>query len=162
MAARLGNKEKFYIRTVYTDTSTTPSTTAYHFAWLGCETANSLNRTAEAVECSDKSSNWAKFIAGKLGATIEATAYADNEDEQQAALLDALHTGLKVWVFTGQAEPSESDAEDDEIIEGDLMQGVVTAVSDTNDFGAVASRNFSLTVDGEVTHYDEEEPEVEE
>lgn len=159
MAVRLGNKEKFFIRSVYRDTTHIPPTTANHYNWLGCETANSLNRTAEAIECSDKSMDWAQFIAGKRGATIEATAYADNDDQRQVDLLEALHTGQKVWVLIGQVESSTAIDESDEILGGDLMQGVVTAVSDTNDFGAVASRTFSLTVDGTVTHYDEEEDE---
>jgi hypothetical protein len=159
MAVRLGNKEKFYIRQVYRDISHMPVITAYHYVWLGCETANSINRTQEAVECSDKSSDWAQFIAGKRGGTIEATAYADNEDERQVELLEALANGTKVWVLIGQASPSGSISSDDEIIGGDLMQGVISGISDTNDFGAVASRTFNLTVDGEIQHTDEEEEE---
>jgi hypothetical protein len=160
--ARLGNITKFYIRTVYTDSPTEPTVTAYHYGWLGCETANSLNRTQEAVECSDKSDTWARFIPGKLGGTVEATAYADNSDGRQAALLDGLHTGQKVWVLTGVREASAAVDESDEIQEGDLMQGVITAISDTNDFGAVASRTFSMTVDGEIEHTDPEDQEEEE
>lgn len=158
MAARLGNTTKFYIRTSHT--SGTPPTTAYHYGWLGCETANSLNRTQEAVECSDKSDTWARFIAGKRGGTIEATAYADNDDAQQAALLDALHNGAKVWVLVGVSESSMAIDESDEILEGDLMRGVITGISDTNDFGAVASRTFSLTLDGDIDHTEPAEPEA--
>lgn len=156
--ARLGNTTKFYIRTSHT--SGTPPTTAYHYGWLGCETANSLNRTQEAVECSDKSDTWARFIAGKRGGTIEATAYADNGDDHQAALLDALHNGAKVWVLVGVRESSLSIDQSDEILEGDLMRGVITGISDTNDFGAVASRTFSLTLDGEIDHTEPEDEQA--
>ena len=156
--ARLGNITKFYIRTSHT--SGTPPTTAYHYGWLGCETANSLNRTQEAVECSDKSDTWARFIAGKRGGTIEATAYADNGDDHQAALLDALHNGAKVWVLVGVRESSLSIDQSDEILEGDLMRGVITGISDTNDFGAVASRTFSLTLDGEIDHTEPEDEQA--
>ncbi len=156
--ARLGNTTKFYIRTSHT--SGTPPTTAYHYGWLGCETANSLNRTQEAVECSDKSDTWARFIAGKRGGTIEATAYADNGDDNQAALLDALHNGAKVWVLVGVSESSTAIDQSDEILEGDLMRGVITGISDTNDFGAVASRTFSLTLDGEIDNTEPAEPEA--
>lgn len=155
--ARLGNITKFYIRSAHT--SGTPPTTAYHYTWLGCETANSLNRTQEAVECSDKSDTWARFIAGKRGGTIEATAYADNDDTQQAGLLDSLHNGTKVWVLIGISESSMAIDESDEIVEGDLMRGVITAISDTNDFGACASRQFSLTLDGEIDHTEPEDEE---
>lgn len=155
--ARLGNITKFYIRSVYTDSPTEPTVTAYHYGWLGCETANSLNRTQEAVECSDKSDTWARFIAGKRGGTIEATAYADNDDPHQAGLLEALHNGTKVWVLIGISESSMAIDEDDEILEGDLMRGVITAISDTNDFGACASRTFSLTLDEDIDHTEPEE-----
>lgn len=157
--ARLGNTTKFYIRSVYTDSPTQPTVTAYHYGWLGCETANSLNRTQEAVECSDKSDTWARFIAGKRGGTIEATAYADNDDTRQAGLLEALHNGTKVWVLIGIRESSLAIDEDDEIVEGDLMRGVITAISDTNDFGACASRTFSLTLDEDIDHTEPEEDE---
>ena len=156
--ARLGNITKFYIRSVYTSTGT-PPVRAYHYSWLGCETANSLNRTAEAVECSDKSDDWAKYIAGKRGATIEATAYADNDDERQVELLEGLHNGTKVWVLVGQIESSMAIDVSDTIVEGDLMQGVISGVSDTNDFGSVASRTFSLTIDGSITHTNPPEEE---
>jgi len=160
--AQLGNLTKFFIRSVYRDISHTPAITAYHYDWLGCETANSLNRTAEAVECSDKSDDWAKYIAGKRGATIEATAYADNDDERQVALLEGLHNGTKVWVLVGQRESAMAIDTSDTIVEGDLMQGVITGISDTNDFGAVASRTFSLTIDGSITHTDPPEEDEEE
>lgn len=165
MAVRLGNKEKFYIRTV-SRVQPTPggsyvNVTKYN--WLGCETANSLGRTQEAVECSDKSNDWAKYIAGKRGGTIEATAYIEAEGSftgvQQRALLDSLHNGQKVWIFIGQKATGTGIFDDDTITEGDLMQGVISGISDTNDFGAVASRTFNLTVDGEIQHFDEEEEE---
>ena len=37
--------------------------------------------------------------------------------------------------------------------EGDVFEAIVNAVSDTNDNGAVATRNLSLTANGAVTHY---------
>jgi len=145
--AQLGNTTKFYIRSIITGDYV-------RFGWLGCETANSLNRTAEALECSDKSDVWARYIAGKRGATIEATVYADNTDDQQVELLDRLSAGTKVWVLIGQMTPHQTANSSDTIDEGDLVRGVITGISDTNDFGAVATRTFNLTVDDEVTHTD--------
>ena len=161
MAAGLGNNQKFYIRNMYRDTSHVPAVTAYHFNWLGCETANSVNRTQEAVECSDKSSNWAQFLAGKRGGTVEATAYADNDDEQQVELLNALHQGMRLWVLSGERTSSMSIDEDDEITNGELMQGIITGISDTNDFGSCSTRQFTLQVHGEISHYPELEEEEE-
>ena len=56
MAAKLGNTVKCYIGSGHT--------------WLAGEQSNSVNRTQEAIEVSDKSTDWAQYIPGKKGATI--------------------------------------------------------------------------------------------
>lgn len=139
MAAILGNKNKFYVKI---GTATT-------YTWLTGEQSNSVNRTQEAIEVSDKSTDWAQFIGGKKGATIDATIFADNSDSAQQEILKGLYNGQKVQFFVGQlgtgTNPSPTD--------GDVGTAVVTAIGDTNDFGAVSTRSVSLTVDGALTHY---------
>lgn len=134
MSAILGNLNKFYLRS------------GSSYTWLTGEQSNSVNRTQEAIEVSDKSTVWAQFIGGKKGATIEATLFADNSDSSQAALLAALAAGDDVEVFVGQLSSSTPSS-------GDAGSCVITAISDTNDFGAVSTRNVSLTVNGALTHY---------
>lgn len=134
--ATLGNNIKAYVRATQNNTSLD------EYTWLGGEQSNSLNRTAEAVETSDKSSNWAQFIAGKRGATIEVTVFADPEDEAQEASIAALVEGARVEYAIGSVE-------DDAIEFGDFGYAIVTAVSDTNDSNAVASRTISLTATGQ-------------
>lgn len=133
MAKALGNSKKAYIKV----------STSY--TWLGGEQSNSLNRTAEAVEVSDKSTDWAQFIAGKRGATVEITVFADAADAAQNAAITALAAGTVVDWAIGTISGSSVSA-------GDYGQAIITAISDTNDFGAVASRTISLTVTGAVTH----------
>lgn len=133
MAKALGNSKKAYIKV----------STSY--TWLGGEQSNSLNRTAEAVEVSDKSTDWAQFIAGKKGATVEITVFADAADAAQNAAITALAAGTVVDWAIGTISGSSVSA-------GDYGQAIITAISDTNDFGAVASRTISLTVTGAVTH----------
>ena len=139
MAAILGNKNKFYLKIGNATT----------YTWLTGEQSNSVNRTQEAIEVSDKSTDWAQFIGGKKGATIEATVFADNSDSAQQEVLKGLYNGQKVKFFVGQlgtgATPTPSD--------GEVGEAIVTAIGDTNDFGAVSSRSISLTVDGALTHY---------
>lgn len=139
MAAILGNKNRFYVKIG----------TAESYTWLVGEQSNSVNRTQEAVETSDKSTDWAQFIGGKKGATIEATLFADNSEAGQQEVLKALHNGTNLKFFVGQlgtgANPTPSD--------GEVGEAVVTAIGDTNDFGAVSTRNLSLTVTGALTHY---------
>ncbi len=136
--AVLGNTRKAYIALGTTGTPTT---------WLSGEQTNSFNRTAEAIEVSDKSTQWAQFISGKKGATAEVTVYTDDTASgPQYNAIKALHTGANVRVFIGVLNGSAAS-------QGDVFTAIVTAVSDTNDNGAVASRSISLTATGEVTHY---------
>lgn len=138
--AELGN-----IRRVYIVAGTAQSPT---YTWLTGEQTNSFNRTAEALEYSDKSTTWAQFLSGKRGATAEVTVYADDANAQQHAALAALHNGTTVKVFIGTLSTGTNPAP----TAGDLFEAIVTAISDTNDNGAVASRSLSLTATGAVTH----------
>lgn len=139
MAAKLGNVNKFYVKV--------GSATSY--TWLTGEQSNNVNRTQEAIEVSDKSTDWAQFIGGKKGATIEATIFADNSDSAQQEVLKGLYNGQKVQFFVGQLGTGTNPTPTD----GEVGTAVVTAINDTNDFGAVSTRNASLTVDGALTHY---------
>lgn len=136
--AVLGNTRKAYITI---GSSGTPTT------WLAGEQSNNFNRTAEAIEVSDKSTVWAQFITGKRGATAEITVYTDDTSAgPQYNAIKALHTGATVRVFIGVLSGNAAS-------QGDVFTAIVNAVSDTNDTGAVASRTISLTATGEVTHY---------
>ena len=135
MSKVLGNTRKAYIRVKAADT----------YVWLAGEQSNSVNRTAEAIEVSDKSSEWAEFISGKKGATIEVTVYVDDNDSAQSAALSALIEGAEVYWAVGVVSNGD-------VTSGDCGKAIITAVNDTNDFGAVASRSISMTATGEVTH----------
>ena len=136
--AVLGSTRKAYITL---GSSGTPTT------WLSGEQTNNFNRTSEAIEVSDKSTTWAQFISGKRGATAEITVYTDDTSAgPQYNAIKALHTGVTVRVFIGVLNGSAAS-------QGDVFTAIVTAVSDTNDNGSVATRTISLTATGEVTHY---------
>ena len=132
--AQLGNVNKFYIKV------------SSSWTWLTGEQNNSFNRTAEAIEVSDKSTDWAQFIAGKKGATAEVTIFADNSNAAQKNVLASFNSGAEVDIFIGTLSGSIPSS-------GDAAKAIITAVNDTNDFGAVSTRSISLTVSGAVTHY---------
>lgn len=141
--AKLGNKRKFYLVVSESGNSTT-------YTWLAGEQTNSLNRTADAIEVSDKETDWKKFIYGTKGATAEVTVFTDDESTSpQKAFLKALHEGQTVKCFCGELNTGNTPSPS----EGDAFDAIVNAISDTNDNGAVATRNLSLTVTDEVTHY---------
>lgn len=154
MAAHLGNTLKAYICSGVDDI-----TNPQDVKWLGCETSNNLNRTQEAIECSDKGSNWAKFLTGKRAGTFEVTVYADNGDPGQVEAINGLHTGEKVHFAIGIIS-------DDAFSDSEFCDCIVTSVSDTNDFGSVSTRTISLQSTNYIGHNpeweeDEEEDEVE-
>lgn len=138
--AQLGNTRRVYIVT---------GSSSKTYTWLSGEQNNSFNRTAEAIEDSDKSTEWAQFLSGKKGATAEVTVYTNDNDAQQKAALAALEAGTPVSVFIGTLSSGSSPAPS----EGDAFKAIITAINDTNDNGAVASRSLSLTATGAVTHY---------
>ena len=135
--AKAGRKVKAYVGVTASNSTT--------YNWLTGEQSNSLNKTQAQLEVTDKSSDWQKFEAGIKGATAEITLFVDNTDTQQKALLNSLHNGVKVPIFIGELE---SNAPAD----GDTFMALVTAISDTNEVGGVATRTVSLVADGEVTH----------
>ena len=139
--AELGIKRKFYL---------VAGSSAATYTWLAGEQTNSFNLTADAIEVSDKETEWKKFIYGTKGATAEVTVYTDDASSSpQKDFLKALHQGQTVRCFVGKLGTGQSPTPS----EGDVFEAIVNAVSDTSDNGAVATRNLSLTANGAVTHY---------
>lgn len=139
--AKLGNVRKFYLTT---------GKTGGTFTWLKGEQNNSFNRSAEAIEVSDKSNDWAQFISGKKGATASVTVFTDDTaTEPQHKMISSLHNGQPVYGFIGELSGDTSSTP----TEGDLFEAIITGISDTNDYGAVASRSMDLTITGAPAHY---------
>lgn len=140
--AKMGNVRRFYL-TADTKGSIAGATPV----WLAGEQTNSLNRTQDTLEYSDKASgNWKKFLAGMKSATADVTVYADDNDAQQKKMLDAFQAGHSVFCFVGEVTGSDSLTASS----GDAFEAVITAINDTNNQNEVASRQISLQVTGEM------------
>lgn len=138
--AELGNSRRVYIITGDGDTYTV----------LKGEQSNSVNRSAESIDVSDKDTGaWGSTMPGKKSFTLDVTVYADNSDEQQKAMLNAFYTDQTVKVFVGKL------GEDNTPAEGELFDAAILSISDTNDAGAVATRAMSLASKGAPTLYPE-------
>lgn len=138
--ATVGNDRKFYF------CSASGSNVSYD--WLAGEQSNSFNRSAEAIEVTDKSTKWAQFLSGKKSATGDVTVILDDTaSTKQRAMLDAFSDGDKVTCFVGVLGAGSTPSE------GDVFDAIITACNDTNNQGEVASRSFSLQVTGAPTHY---------
>lgn len=136
--AELGNTRRVYIVTGDGNT----------YNVLKGEQNNSVNRSAESIDISDKDSGaWGSTMPGKKSFTLDVTVYADNTDEQQKAILKAFYTDQTVKVFVGKLGEGNTPAE------GEAFDAVITSISDTNDAGAVATRSMSLASKGAPTLY---------
>lgn len=136
--AELGNTRRVYIVAGSGNTYTA----------LKGEQSNSVNRSAESIDISDKDTGaWGSTMAGRKSLTVDVTVYADNTDEQQKAMLDAFYKDQTVKVFIGKLGSDSTPAE------GEMFDAVITSISDTNDAGAVATRAMSLASKGEPTIY---------
>lgn len=134
--AELGNTRRVYIVTGDGNTYTA----------LKGEQSNSVNRSAESIDISDKDTgSWGSTMAGRKSLTVEVTVYADNTE--QKAFLDAFYQDQTVKVFIGKLSTNNTPAE------GEMFDAVITSISDTNDAGAVATRAMSLASKGEPTVY---------
>ena len=138
--AELGNTRRVYIVTGSGDTYTV----------LKGEQSNSVNRSAESIDVSDKDTGaWGSTMPGKKSFTLDVTVYADNTDEQQKALLSAFYKDQTVKVFVGKLGEGNTPAE------GELFDASILSIGDTNDAGAVATRAMSLASKGAPTLYPE-------
>lgn len=134
-----GNARKFYLS----------ASGGASYTWLEGEQSNSLSRSAETLDISDKDGDWAESVPGRKSATAEVTIHLDDTaSAAQHDMLTALHNGQTVYCFIGTltgTTPAPSV--------GDFFEAVITAINDTNDKDAVASRQISLQVTGAITHY---------
>jgi predicted secreted protein len=134
--AELGNTRRVYIITGDGNTYTA----------LKGEQSNSVNRSAESIDISDKDTgSWGSTMAGKKSLTVDVTVYADNTE--QKVFLDAFYKDQTVKVFIGKLGDGNTP------VEGEAFDAVITSISDTNDAGAVATRSMSLASKGAPTVY---------
>ena len=139
--AELGNSRRVYI--------VTGSGSSYTV--LKGEQSNSVNRSAESIDISDKDSGaWGSTMPGKKSFTLDVTVYADNSDAQQKQMLQAFYTDQTVKVFVGKVGSNDTPTE------GEAFDAVIVSISDTNDAGAVATRSLSLASKGAPTLYPEQ------
>ena len=134
--AELGNTRRVYIITG----------DGGNYTALKGEQSNSVNRSAESIDISDKDTgSWGSTLAGKKSLTVDVTVYADNTE--QKVFLDAFYKDQTVKVFIGKLGDGNTP------VEGEAFDAVITSISDTNDAGAVATRSMSLASKGAPTVY---------
>jgi predicted secreted protein len=134
MAVKAGNK-----RRVYLTTGTSQETDT----WIAGEQSNSVNYTNNALDASDKSTEWDKFISGNKSWTASATFNLDNSaSQQQKALLQALVNGAEVKIFIGEIGSGNGR------VEGMAGTAIITAISETAERNGIITREVTFTGSG--------------
>lgn len=135
MGAKLGNANRLYLK----------STSSY--VWVGGEQNNTNNRTAEAINTSDKSSEYNTYISGSKDGNISATIFQDDSNDAQKAAFAAFKAGDVVDWFVGEIGENNLPRS------GEAGKGIITSISDTNNRGEVASRSLEIQKSGAPTFY---------
>ena len=133
MAVKSGNKRRVYLTTGSGNTRT----------WIVGEQSNSIDYTNNALDASDKSTEWDQFISGNKNWTATATFNLDNASTaQQKTLLQSLISGAAVSIFIGELGSGNA------IAEGMAGTAIITAISETAERNGIITREITFTGSG--------------
>jgi predicted secreted protein len=133
MAVKSGNKRRVYLTTGSGNTRT----------WIAGEQSNSIDYTNNALDASDKSTEWDQFISGNKNWTATATFNLDNAaSSQQKTLLQSLMNGDAVSIFIGELGSGSA------IAEGMAGTAIITSISETAERNGIITREITFTGSG--------------
>ena len=136
MAVKSGNKRRVYLTTGSGNTRT----------WIAGEQSNSIDYTNNALDASDKSTEWDQFISGNRNWTATATFNLDNAaSSQQKTLLQSLISGAAVSIFIGELGSGNA------IAEGMAGSAIITSISETAERNGIITREITFTGSGAPT-----------
>ena len=137
MAVKSGNKRRVYLTTGSGSGTNT---------WIAGEQSNSVDFTNNAIDASDKSTEWDQFISGNKSWTVSATFNLDNSStQQQKVLLQSLISGASVRIFVGELGSGNG------VVEGMAGTGIVSSISETAERNGIVSREVTITGSGAPT-----------
>lgn len=136
MAVKSGNKHRVYLTTG----TGTPTDT-----WIAGEQSNNVDFTNNAIDASDKSTEWDQFISGNKSWSATATFNLDDSaSEGQKSLLQSLVSGDKVRIFIGEVANNSRS-------EGTAGEAIITAISQSAERNGILSRQVTFQGTGAPT-----------
>ena len=137
MAVKSGNKRRVYLSASGSASSNT---------WIAGEQSNSINYTNNALDASDKSTEWDQFISGNKSWTASATFNLDNNASgEQKKLLQALVSGAVVNIFIGELGSTNGR------VDGVAGTAIITAISETAERNGIITREVTFQGSGAPT-----------
>jgi predicted secreted protein len=138
MAVKSGNARRIYL-TVGSGNGTD--------TWIAGEQSNSVDLNNNAIDASDKSTEWDQFISGNKNWTANGTFNLDNSaSQQQKTLLQSLVSGAKVKLFIGELTGSGSGRSD-----GIAGEAIISTISETAERNGIVSRQVTFQGTGAPT-----------
>ena len=139
MAVKSGNKHRVYLTTGSGSGAGTDT-------WIAGEQSNTVDFTNNAIDASDKSTEWDQFISGNKNWTATATFNLDSSaNNGQKTLLQSLVSGATVKVFIGELGSGSGRAE------GTAGEAIISAISQTAERNGILSRQVTFQGTGAPT-----------
>ena len=136
-----GNKHRVYLTT----TTGSGSGAANTDTWIAGEQSNSVDYNNNAIDASDKSTEWDQYISGNKNWTASATFNLDDTASSgQKTLLQSLISGAKVKIFVGEVVNNARS-------EGMGGEAIITAISQTAERNNILSRTVTFQGTGAPT-----------
>lgn len=137
-----GNKRKVYL---------TDGKGSGKFVWVAGETASNLSLQRNMIETSDKSSDCADFLAGRLSGTASVTVNLDDTaTDSQRKMVNSFYNGQRIFVFQGEISGA---AESSTPVNGTAYEALVSGLDRDYPDDAVVTATFNLQVCGQPVEY---------
>jgi Phage major tail protein 2. len=140
MAVKSGNKYRIYLTTAGSG-----SGSGSNDSWIAGEQSNNVDFNNNAIDASDKSTEWDQFISGNKNWTASATFNLDDSASTgQKTLLQSLVSGDKVSIFIGELNNGARS-------EGHAGDAIITAISQSAERNGIVSRQVTFQGTGAPT-----------
>lgn len=134
-----GNKRKVYL---------TDGKGSGTFVWVAGETSSNLSLQRNMIETSDKQSDCADFLAGRLSGTASVTVNLDDTaTDSQRKMVKSFYDGQKIFVFQGEISGDNTPAN------GTAYEALVSGLDRDYPDDAVVTATFNLQLCGKPVEY---------
>lgn len=113
------------------------------FTWVAGETSSNLSLQRTMIETSDKSSDCANFIAGRLSGSASVTVNLDETaTDTQVKMVKSFYNGQKLFAFQGEL------GDDDAPVKGTAYEALVSGLDRDYPDDALVTATFNLQICG--------------
>lgn len=134
-----GNNRKVYL----TDGKGTGT-----FVWVAGETSSNLSLQRNMIETSDKSSDYATFVAGRQSGTASVSVNLDDTaTDSQRKMVKAFYNGQSIFVFQGELGAEEKPTN------GTAYEALISGLDRDYPADGVVTAIFNLQLTGAPVEY---------